>query len=97
MRALGATPRGVVLALCGTGPFGPIRARANTYEEGTDQAGNRRRQALQRRWIFAVFLRDPARTPSAQDIQLEASPKYPLSSDLVVAAHLRVCASLFTA
>src|ERR1035438_5462369 len=44
----------------------------------------------------AFFVRRPDRTPSPQDLQLEAPPQYALAGNPVIAADLPLCASLST-
>ena len=95
--SVGATSRGVAVMPTARVRLAQPVHTANVHEEATDQAGGGRRQALPRGRTFVSFVRNPDRTPPAQDIQLEASPEYGVAGNLVVAAHLRVCGPLFTA
>src|ERR1700733_15137985 len=65
-----------------------LAVRMYQYEEA-------QRQAFPRRGTFVAFAGDIDRTPPPQAIQLEPPSEYPATGDLVIAAHLRLRASLF--
>jgi hypothetical protein len=72
-----------------------VRARTIGYEETTVQAVEGQRQGFPQTTTHVFFVRRPDRTPPAQDIQLETPPQYAAAGNLVLAAHLRLRASIF--
>jgi hypothetical protein len=79
-----------------TPSFGPVRAYPISYEETTAEATDGR-QGRPQTSTCDFFARRPYRTPSPQDLQLETPPEYAVAGNLVIAANLRLRASLFAA
>jgi hypothetical protein len=80
-----------------TPSFGPVRAYPISYEETTAEAAEGQWQGRPQTSTCDFFVRRPYRTPSPQDLQLETPREYAVAGNLVIAANLRLRASLFTA
>jgi hypothetical protein len=66
-----------------------------SYEETAACAAGRRWQGLPQTATCGFFVGRPHRAPSPQDLQLETPPEDAVAGNLVIAAHLRLRASLF--